>query len=255
MDFLKELKIFTKHIFYWIISFVGFSTFFFLFGLKKIVIFGQELFLPLPSGNSFTVQVFNKIRADLLPPDVKLLVTNPISAFVAQILLSMLLSFLLTTPFFIYKIILYLRPALFPQERRAVILSLLPLTFLFLCGAAYSYFFLIPATFKILYPYTTNIGAVAYFSVSEFIHYVFGLTLSVGLMFLLPVFMTLLSWLGIIRAEFWKNKWRFALLLFLIGSAIITPDGTGVTMVMLFLPLMTLYLAGYVFAYKLGKEI
>jgi sec-independent protein translocase protein TatC len=254
MDLLKELKIFAKHIFYWVISFVGFSTFFFLFGLKKIVIFGQELFLLLPSENSFTVQVFNKIRADLLPPDVKLLATNPISAFVAQILLSMLLSFLLTIPFFIYKIILYLRPALYPYERKAVILSVLPLALLFLCGSAYSYFFLIPTTFKILYPYTTNIGAVAYFSVNEFIHYVFGLTLYVGLMFLLPVFMVLLSLLGIIRAEFWKNKWRFALLLFLIGSAIITPDGTGVTMAMLFLPLMTLYLLGYAFAYKLGKS-
>lgn len=254
MDLLKELKIFAKHIFYWVISFVGFSIFFFLFGLKKIVIFGQEHFLPLPSENSFTVQVFNKIGADLLPLDVKLLATNPISAFVAQILLSMMLSFLLTTPYFIYKIILYLRPALFSYERRAVILSVLPLTLLFLGGAAYSYFFLIPTTFKMLYPYTTNIGATAYFSVSEFIHYVFGLTFYVGLMFLLPVFMVLLSWLGIIRAEFWKNKWRSSLLFFLIGSAIITPDGTGVTMIMLFLPLMTLYWLGHAFANKLGKE-
>ena len=254
MDFLKELKIFAKHIFYWIISFAGFSIFFFGFGLKKIVIFGQEVFLFLPSENSFTAQAFNMIRADLLPPDVKLLATNPMSAFVAQILLSMLLSFLLTTPFFIYKIILYLRPALFPHERRAVILSVLPLTLLFLSGSAYSYFFLIPTTFKMLYPYTTNIGAAAYFSINEFIHYVFGLMLYVGLVFLLPVFMVLLSWLGIIRAEFWKNKWRFALLLFLIGSAMITPDGTGVTMAMLFLPLMILYLAGYALAHKLVKR-
>jgi len=223
--------------------------------VKKIVIFGQELFIPILSENSLTVQVFNKIGTDLLPSDVKLLATNPLSAFVAQILLSMLLSFLLTTPFFIYKIILYLRPALFPYERRAVLLSVLPLTLLFLCGAAYSYFFLIPVTFRLLYPFTTNIGAVAYFSVSEFIHYVFGLIVSVGLMFLLPVFMVLLSWLGIIRPRFWKNKWRGALLLFLIGSAIITPDGTGVTMTMLFLPLMTLYLTGYAFAHKLGKEV
>lgn len=255
MEFLKELKIFAKHIFYWVISFVGFSIFFFGFGLKKIVIFGQERFLPLPSENSFTAQVFNKIGADLLPPDVKLLATNPISAFVAQILLSMLLSFLLTTPFFIYKIILYFRPALFPHERRAVMLSVLPLSFLFLCGAAYSYFFLIPTTFKLLFPFTTNIGAVAYFSVDEFMQYIFGLTITVGLMFLLPVFMVLLSWLGIIRAEFWKNKWRFAFLFFLIGSAIITPDGTGVTMAMLFVPLMTLYMIGYVFAHKLDKEV
>jgi len=255
MEFLKELKIFVKHIFYWVVSFVGFSVFFFFFGLKKIVVLGEELYLFLPSENSFTVQAFSKVRADLLPQGVELMATNPISAFVAQILLSMLLSFLLTTPFFIYKIILYLQPALYSYERRAIILSVLPLTVLFLSGAAYSYFFLIPTTFKILYPFTINIGATAFFSINEFMHYVFGLTFYVGLMFLLPVFMVLLSWMGIIRAEFWKNKWRFALLLFLIGSAIITPDGTGVTMAMLFIPLMTLYFIGCALADKLGKEV
>ena len=253
MDFLRELKIFTKHIVHWIIYFLGFSVFVGCFGLKKTVIFGKELLLFLPSDNSLTVQVFNKIRADLLPPDVKLMVTNPMSAFLAQILISMLLGFLMTLPIFIYEIIRYLRPALSPQERKAVMLSVLPLAFLFLFGSAYSYFFLIPTTFKLLYPFTTSLGAVAYFSVDEFVQYIFSLTITVGFMFLLPVFMALLSWLGIISAEFWKNKWRSACLFFLIGSAIITPDGTGITMIMLFIPLMALYLAGYACARKLER--
>src|SRR3989344_2865626 len=183
MALLQELQIFVKHIFYWLVSFVVFSAFFFVLGLKKIMIFGREFFLLLPSETSFSVQVLNRIGRDLLPPDVKLLATNPISAFVAQISLSMLLSFLATSPFFIYKIIMYLRPALLPYERRALLWSLLPIIFLFFLGSAYSYFFLIPATFTILYPYATNIGAVAYFSVDEFIHYVFGIMVAVGMMF------------------------------------------------------------------------
>lgn len=255
MTFLNELKIFTRHILYWIVAFVGFSIFFFTFGLKEITIFGKELFLLLPTENSFSVQVFNRISQDLLPANVQLVTTNPMSAFLAQIILSMLLGFLVTIPLFIYKIIMYLRPALFPQERKAVLWSLLPLVFLFFSGVAYSYFFLIPATFKVLYPYATNIGAVAYFSIDEFTHYVFGLTVTVGLMFLLPVFMILLSCLGVIRAEFWRSKWQYALLLFLIASAIITPDGTGITMMMLFIPLLALYFTGSVFASKLTAQI
>lgn len=254
MSLLGELKIFVKHIFYWIVSFVGFSFFFFLFGLKKIIIFGRELFLPLPSTNSLSAQFFNSVGQDLLPPGVELLATNPMSAFLSQITLSMLLGFLAAIPFFIYKIITYLRPALFPRERKAVLWSLLPLALLFFCGSAYAYFFLIPATFKLLYPYAVNIGAVTYFSIDEFIHYVFGLTIAVGMMFLLPVFMILLSCLGIIKAEFWKNKWQHSLLIFLISSAIITPDGTGVTMMMLVIPLLTLYFIGYIFADKLGRQ-
>ncbi|OGZ31523.1 MAG: hypothetical protein A3H02_02330 [Candidatus Niyogibacteria bacterium RIFCSPLOWO2_12_FULL_41_13] len=250
MTLLEELKIFAKHILYWIFSFIGFSFFLFIFGFKKMAIFGQNYILPLPTENSFSVQVFNKIRQDLLPPDVQLVVTNPMSAFVSQILLSMLLSFLLTAPLFMYKIITYLHPALFLHERKAVLWSLFPLIFLFFSGSAFAYFFLIPAVFKTLYPYATGIGAVPFFSINEFIQYVFGLMIAVGLMFLLPLFMVLLSFMGIIKAGFWRKNWRHAFLFFLISSAIITPDGTGITMLMLFLPLAALYFTGYVFANK-----
>jgi sec-independent protein translocase protein TatC len=233
---------------------VGFSFFFFAFGLKKVVIFGENYFLPLPTENSFSVQVFKRIRSDLLPSNVQLIATNPMSAFIAQILLSLLLGFLLTTPFFLYKIIMYLRPALLSHERRAVVWSLFPFAFLFFSGSAFAYFFLIPATFKTLYPYTAAIGAIPFFSINEFMYYVFGLTVTTGIMFLLPLFMALLSILGIIPAWVWKKNWQYACFLFLVLAAIITPDGTGVTMILLFIPLALLYFTGYFFAAKISNR-
>lgn len=255
MTLLEELKIFIRSILHWIYFWAGFSFLFFVFGLKEVTIFGKSYFLPLPTPDSFSVQVFNKIRHDLLPSGVQLLVTNPMSAFVSQISLSILLGFLSTIPLFLYKIILYVEPALLPHERKAVLWSLLPLVFLFFSGCLFSYLFLIPATFDVLYPYAVSINAAPFFSIDEFIYYVFGLMIAIGLMFLLPLFMILLSVLGIIGADFWKRKWRFAFLLFLILSAIITPDGTGITMIMLFLPLIALYFAGYVFANRLSKSV
>ncbi len=239
---------------YWILSFIGFSFFFFAFGLKKVVIFGENYFLPLPTENSFSVQVFKKVSRDLLPSDVQLVATNPMSAFISQILLSLLLSFLLTVPFFLYKIIMYLRPALLLNERKAVVWSLLPFAFLFFSGAAFSYFFLIPTTFKLLYPYAAIIGAIPFFSIDEFIYYVFGLTIATGTMFLLPLFMALLSLLRIIPAEVWLRNWRYACFFFLVLAAVITPDGTGVTMILLFIPLALLYFTGYFFAAKLSNR-
>lgn len=254
MNFFEELKIFVKSIVYWLFSFLGLSFFLFLFGLKKITIFGKNYFLPLPAENSFTVQIFNRMRNDLLPPGVQLIATNPMSAFVFQIALSMLLSFLLTTPFLIYKIIAYLRPALLLHERRAVAWSLLPFAFLFFSGALFSYFFLIPATFEMLYPYATAMGATPFFSIDEFSYYVFGLMVVTGIMFLLPLFMIILSFTGIIPAEVWKRNWRYACLFFLIISAVVTPDGTGITMMMLSFPLAALYFTGYVCAVKIKKQ-
>lgn len=254
MAFTEELKIFLKNILHWVYFFVGFSIFSFAFGFKKMLIFGRELYLPTLTENSLSVQIFNRIRHDILPPGVDLVVTNPMNAFVAQILLSFLLGFFFSIPFFIYKIIIYIQPALLPREKRAVFWSLFPFVLLFFSGAMFSYFFIIPSTFDVLYPFATIMGAIPFFSVNEFIQYVFGLMIAVGLMFLLPLFMILLSFLNIIQAGFWKRQWRFALLFFLILSAIITPDGTGITMIMLFLPLVALYFAGYFFATRVGRR-
>lgn len=254
MDILNEIHIFIKNIAYWIFALLGSSLFFFLFGLKQVEISGRNFLLPILSSNSFSVEAFLKIRHDLLPPGVQLITTNPMSAVVSQILFSLLLGFLITVPVFIYEVISYLNPALLPHEKKVVLWSLIPFVVLFFSGCLFSYFYLIPATFRVLYPFATVMGANPLFSLDEFIYYIIGLMVSVGVMFLLPLFMILLSYLRIIRGPFWQTKWRYALLLFLILSAIITPDGSGITMIMLFLPLGALYFAGCFFAVKFSKD-
>lgn len=250
MGLLQELKEFIKGILSWIYLLLGSSFFFFVFGMERVELFGKNIFLPLPTLQSFSVQIFGKMQQDLLPVGVQLIVTNPLSAFLAQILISLSLAFFLTLPFFLYRMMRYLLPALFEKEKKVVIKVLFPSIFLFFTGCAFAYFFLIPLTFKTLYAYAVVISAVPFFSTSEFISLVFGLMASVGIMFLLPMLMIFLSFLGVVGADFWKDKWRYALLIVLIFTAIITPDGTGITMVMLAVPLTGLYVLGTAVAMK-----
>jgi len=233
MIFFQELKIFIRNILSWIYLLLGFSFFFFLF--------------PRPI-HSLSAQFFGKIRQDLLPPGARLIVTNPLSAFLAQVQISLLLAFIFTLPFFLYKTMKFLLPALYPNERKAIIRTLFPSALLFFAGCLFAYFLLIPATFTVLYPYAVAIEAVPFFSVQEFITLVFGIMLVAGIMFLLPVFMVFLTSFGIIEPDFWKKNRRYAFLLFLIFSAIITPDGTGITMLMLSAPLAGLYSLGILVA-------
>jgi len=132
--------------------------------------------------------------------------------------------------------------------------SLVPSTLLFFIGCTLSYFILIPKVFKVLYPYATLINATAFFSVSEFISTVLGLMIATGTMFLLPLFMMALSFTGLVKPIFWKAHYRHALLFFLIFTAIIIPDPTGITMMILIFPLMGLYYAGCVLTSRLDKS-
>src|SRR5256885_1037963 len=65
------------------------------------------------------------------------------------------------------------------------------------------------------------------------------------LAFQLPVLMYGLSALGIVRSDFWKKYWRFAAIAIFLFGAIITPDGSGITMFLVALPMLALYVVGY----------
>lgn len=241
MSFIQELKDLKDHILSWLLSFVIISFAVFTVGLSKIQIFGSEFIIPNFSQNSLAAMFFDLIRRDLLPEGVKLVAISPLSAFVSQVTVSLLLAFILTFPFLLFKLSGYLSPTLRGNEKKSIIRIFIPSIILFFAGALFAYFFLIPETFRVLYSFNAIIGAEPFFLVSEFISWVFVLMFAVGIMFLLPIFMYLLGRLGLISPNFWRENWRGSLVVFLVVSAVITPDGSGVTMVLLSVPLMALY--------------
>lgn len=244
MTLLQELKIFLKNILHWIYYFVGFSIFFSLFGLNKTVIYGRSFILPVLSKNSFSVQAFKIIERDFLPSGVQLIVTNPWSGFIAQLEVTIILAFIVTFPFLLYKIMKWSSPALFKHEKKVVFRSVIMFTVLFMLGCLFAYYFMIPLTFKFMYPFATSLGVITFFALDAFMSWVIAILITTGVIFLLPIFMLVLSSLGIVSPDFWRKQWRLAFLSLLIFSAIITPDQTGVTMILLFAPLAVLYLGG-----------
>ncbi len=256
---LDELQQFGKKILSWLWIFIVAFIFFFAFGIASAdltLIQNADLTLkitlpyPVPSYNSISALFFKKIQQDLLIKEMELIVTNPLDALWAQIGIALFLAFIITLPLLLYKITSFFSSALSKKEKGSISKALIPSTVLFFAGCCFAYFFLIPATFKFLYPYVLAIGAKPFFVVNQFISLVLMLVLIVGIVFLLPVFMTLLSRFKIVKPETWKKNWRYAVLIFLIMAAIITPDGTGITMMLLALPLILLYFLGY-----LGSKI
>ncbi len=245
MEFFKEAESLIKSISQCLIAFFFLALFFFAFGIKQISLFNLNVFLPVPARQSFAVLFFEQIQKDLVPAGVEMIVISPLSAFLAQAIISLGLALVIGSPFFIYQFIKYLSPVFSHQEKSKIIKVWIPSIFLFITGCVFAYFLLIPTTLNILYEFPIIMGITPFFVVDEFVMFVLGMTLVSGIMFLLPILMVLLSWFDIIKKDFWRNHWRYAASIFLIFSAIITPDGSGVTMLMLSLPLSGLYFLGY----------
>jgi sec-independent protein translocase protein TatC len=254
MSFLEEFREIKKKILPWFYIFILLSFFFFCFGFKKISFFEKEFILPWPTTDSISVQFFLKIQRDLLPENVRLVVLNPISAFLVQVIISLFLSFIITFPYFIFKAFGYVLPALYENEKKYIFKILIPSFVLFLIGCLFSYFFLIPFTFKILYSFTSFLKVTPFFELENFLTLVLGLMLATGILFLTPIFMGLLSYFGLISPNFWKKNWQVAFFIFIVISAIITPDGTGITQLILSFILTGLYLLGYIMS-KVFKKV
>src|SRR3989344_3612776 len=125
-SYIREIKILARNLTEWLLLLFAVTFFFFSFGLKEITMVGKHISFPFPADPSFAAQFFNHMATDLIPRGVKLVVTSPLSAFVAQIKVALLLSFIFTVPFLIYKLIQYFSPALFVSEKISVLKVTVP---------------------------------------------------------------------------------------------------------------------------------
>lgn len=207
------------------------------------------VFFALPSPlNSFSSMAIERLKADLMPAGVQLIVTDPLSAFSAQVLVALFLGFLVSLPVFLWKLAVYLSPALYGHEKRAIARAVLPSSFLFAAGAAFAYFVLAPEAMRFLYLYAGAVNAASFITVKELVAFTLGMVVFTGVLFLLPVFMIMLTRFGLVRPVFWRQNARWAIAGAVILSAVITPDGSGVTMTLLAAPLAGLYFVGLTIA-------
>ena len=133
-----------------------------------------------------------------------------------------------------------------PLSRISLIKAILPMFLLFIFGVVFSYILVIPFTLNLLYKYGESIGAETFLTVNDFITFVLQFILGFGIAFQLPVLMYVLSLSGLTDSKFWQKNFRYAIIIITIFGAIITPDGSGVTMWFIALPMIALYAVGIV---------
>jgi len=227
-----------------LLAFVIFLT----FSFQYVVVFGVPMWLPLPALNlreGIAQQFFVAIRAWLVPTYVTPVVLTPWEPVIVQFKIALFLAIVTTSPVSTYEFWRFVAPALKASEKRLLIRVSVPVVLLFLAGVAMSFFVVLPFTFSFLYGIAIAMGALPLLQVQEFLDFVLLFSLAFGIAFELPVVMYGLSVLGVVDPEFWKRNWRFAAVAIFFFGAAITPDGSGVTMLLVSIPMLALYAGGY----------
>jgi sec-independent protein translocase protein TatC len=199
---------------------------------------------PDPFGN-FALQVTKYMQNTLLPSEVKLIQTAPGQAFFANVYVSLLIGIIGSMPIIIKEIYGFISPAIGKHTKKIGIMNVfVPTVSLFIIGIAFSYVLVIPFTLNFLYDYGEAIGVETFLNINEFISFVLQFFLGFGIAFELPVVMYAISLTGVVDSKFWKKNFRYAAIILVIFGALITPDGSGITMWFIALPMISIYLLG-----------
>jgi sec-independent protein translocase protein TatC len=149
-------------------------------------------------------------------------------------------------PIIVKEIYGFISPAIGVNQIKkiGIIGIFLPTVCLFLMGVIFSYVLIIPFTLNFLYKYGQAIGVATFLNINDFISFVLQFFLGFGIAFELPVIMYAINMTGVVGAKFWRKNFRYALVIFVIFGAVITPDGSGITMWFVAGPMILLYLVG-----------
>ena len=210
------------------------------FGNYKIVL----PYVNINPLNNIAIQTIHTMKSNLLPTNVALIQTEPTEALFAEINVALLLGLTLVMPLIIWELIAFVSPALYRYEKKTLKIILVPAITLFAIGCLFSYFYVIPYLLNFLYYYGNSMNISSFFSVQEFAPFVMQFMIAFGLSFQLPIIMWAITASALVEPKFWRDNLKYAVLLFVIFGAVITPDGSGITMWFVAGPMLILYLGG-----------
>ena len=213
--------------------------------------FGVSVPFAYPWPNPFynvTAQVFLAMVAWMLPPGVQLLNIGVGDSILVQMEIGILLTLILGMPWIVHEVGAFLVPALRKDERTLIRQVGIPATVLFAVGTGAGLFFLTPFTFRLLFLYVSAMRLEPVLGVQAFVTFALVYSLAFGVVFELPVFIYALTRLGVVKASAWRKHWRGAVIGALVFGMVVTPDNSGITMLLIATPMVGLYLGGAYFA-------
>jgi sec-independent protein translocase protein TatC len=215
---------------------------------KRIVRSAIFLFLGFIAAYVFHEKLYGLVQAPLDNLHIKLNYTHPMDPLNLYLQVSLIGGAILASPFILYQVWMFISPGLYQKEKRFVIPFMSATVGLFLLGASFGYFYVLPGALKIL---IVQFGSKfqPMVTIEEYTGFFLSIILGLGVSFELPILIFFLALFGIVSPRFlWKNI-RYAVLAVFLVAAIICPSPDPWTMCIYAVPMLGLYLIGIAVAW------
>jgi sec-independent protein translocase protein TatC len=210
---------------------------------KRIVHSAAYLAVGFVVAYVFHERLYGFIQEPLDRLHIKLNYTHPMDPLNLYLQVSLIGGAILASPFILYQVWLFIAPGLYQKERRFVVPFMGATVGLFLLGAAFGYFYVLPGALEILIVrFGSKFNPIV--TIEEYTGFFLSIILGLGISFEMPILIFFLALFGIVSPQFlWKNI-RYAILAVFLVAAIITPSPDPWTMCIYAIPMLCLYLIG-----------
>ena len=256
MSFLEHLEELRWHIIRAFLAIVIFSVIAFI---EKDIIFDEIIFSP-KRPDFWTNRMFG-LLADFLGMDsvrintkeFQLISINMSGQFMTHFWTSVIVGLIIASPYVIYEIWRFVKPALYEKERKYSTGAVFYMSVLFILGVLFGYYLIVPLSVHFLGSYSISASVDNQINILSYINTVTSITLASGIIFELPVVVYVLSKVGILTPHMMSKYRRHAYIVLLIISAIITPPDVF-SQIMVCIPLVFLYEIGIIISKIVSKK-
>jgi len=160
-------------------------------------------------------------------------------AFDVRFEIAIIVGIVVTSPVWLYQIFAFLTPAFTRKEKKYVFGFFFSAVPLFLGGAAAGAF-VIPHIVGLMVGFAPS-NTASLLDGKGYLDFALRLILVIGIAFVLPVFLVLLNFVGVLQGRTILKSWRWAILAIVIFCAVATPSADVISMVLLAIPMLLLY--------------
>ena len=228
-----------------------------MFSIKGIVL--DVVFAPIREGfptNRFfawLAEVLNSEALNIHPENIGLYNNKMAGQFMLHIKSSIIGAFVISFPYLIWELWLFVKPAIPPHQRRRSIRYVVETPIWFLLGLLFGYYVIAPLAINFLGNYEVSDQINNIIEVNSFMSTVMGTSFAAAVAFQLPLLIRLLATIGIMTAEGMRQYRKVAVVVLLVFAAIITPPDV-VSQVLIFIPCYALYEYGIRIAAKIEAQ-
>ena len=173
-------------------------------------------------------------------PPLKLINTVPYGQITFYMMVVLVSSLILSSPWILYQLWKFVQPGLHAKEQKYISSIVVFTTLCFLAGCSFAYFIMLPYMLQFFATFGSN-NVVNMIAVDEYMGFVLEMVLISGLIFELPMVAFFLARFGLVTPAFMRHYRRHSIVVILIIAAVVTPTTDPFTMAVFALPMVVLY--------------